>query len=87
MKTSKNRNLKKTFIIPKTDKTLETEVIQIYPSGELLPENLLRFYIYFSNPMEGKNSFKYIKLFDQQGVEIKDVFLRYKQELWRVSTS
>src|SRR4051812_10923498 len=27
------------------------EVVAVYPSGEVLPENQLRFYVHFSNPM------------------------------------
>lgn len=77
-----NNGLKKTFTIANTVSAPETQIDRIYPSGEQLPENLLRFYIYFTNPMKAANSLKHIKLFDHQGIEIKDVFLRYKQELW-----
>lgn len=77
-----NTFLEKTFFIPKTQRLSETEVTQIYPSGNLLPENLLRFYIYFSNPMQLGVSSQYIKLIDDQGKEVQDVFMQYKQELW-----
>ncbi len=79
---SKNRFFDKTFSIPKIANLSETVVTQIYPSGEQLPENLLRFYIYFSNPMQRGAALKYIKLLDDQGNEVKKVFLQYKQELW-----
>jgi len=79
---SQIRFIEEIFYIPREDYQLETVVTQIYPSGEQLPENLLRFYIYFSNPMQRGFSLKYIKLLDDQGNDVKNVFLQYKQELW-----
>ena len=38
------------FMIPKRT-TSPTRVVQIYPSTDVLPENLLRFYIHFSAAM------------------------------------
>jgi hypothetical protein len=44
--------LKLEFLIPSDQKTRAlTEVTHIFPSCDLLPENLLRFYVRFSNSM------------------------------------
>ena len=57
-------------------------VTQIYPSGETLPENTLRFYIHFSVPMQPHLALDYIKLRDANGAVDDAAFMRFKQELW-----
>lgn len=59
-----------------------TEVSEIYPSGNALPENVLRFYIHFSKPMKPQVAFDYIKLVDVTGKVDDAAFMRFKQELW-----
>lgn len=59
-----------------------TYVTDIYPSGELLPENVLRFYIHFSKPMKPHVAFNYIKLIDATGNVDDAAFMQFKQELW-----
>jgi hypothetical protein len=59
-----------------------TQVTQIYPSADLLPENLLRFYIYFSASMREGESLQHIHLFDDDGQEVAGAFLDPLQELW-----
>jgi len=39
------------FVIARNEAKLMTVVDNIYPSAPVLPENLLKFYIYFSGPM------------------------------------
>ena len=70
------------FSLPKKQVKRQTRVVQIYPCNEDLPENLLRFYIYFSSPMRRGFSDKAIKLVDEQDEEINNVFMKFKQELW-----
>ena len=41
------------------------EVITIHPSGDLLPANHLKFYIYFSEPMLQGDIFDFFSLFDR----------------------
>ena len=57
-------------------------VTDIYPSGDTLPENTLRFYIHFSVPMQPHVAFDYIKLRDASGAVDGAAFMRFKQELW-----
>lgn len=61
---------------------LAPSVTHIYPSGDTLPENTLRFYIHFSVPMQPHVGFDYIQLRDVNGVFDDAAFMRFKQELW-----
>jgi len=70
------------FSLPKKHIQAQTRIVQIYPSNEDLPENLLRFYIYFSSPMRRGFSNEAIKLIDEHGEEVKNAFMKFKQELW-----
>src|SRR5262249_20989692 len=55
---------------------------RIYPSGEVLPENLLRFYLHFSSPMSRGEAYKHLRLLDASGKAIADTFLELDEELW-----
>ena len=57
-------------------------VTDLYPSGDVLPENTLRFYIHFSVPMRPHVAFDYIKLSDASGDVDEAAFMRFSQELW-----
>ena len=57
-------------------------VVGISPSADSLPANLLRFYIEFSSPMRLNEAGAHLALLDARGVEVRNVFLRYKEELW-----
>ncbi|MEM1338522.1 MAG: hypothetical protein AAGF96_12255 [Bacteroidota bacterium] len=54
----------------------------VYPSAELLPENLLRMYVQFSQPMKTVGNLEKIKLVDEEGLELKNVFFNNVHELW-----
>ncbi len=58
------------------------ELLRIYPSADLLPENLLRFYFCFSTPMKKGEMLKYIQLVDSKGNKDSHAFMQFKQELW-----
>ncbi len=60
----------------------QAEVISIYPLADQLPENLLRFYIYFKTPMKKGQGLKYIQLIDEAGNVDRHAFMEFKQELW-----
>lgn len=70
------------FSIPKQRSSQVTEVTHVYPTGDIIPENLLRFYIYFSSPMRRGFSDQNVKLFDHEGNEVRGALMRFKQELW-----
>jgi hypothetical protein len=59
-----------------------TEIVQIYPSSDQLPENQLKFYLHFSGPMSRGQAYQRIHLLDAQGKELKAVFLELGEELW-----
>jgi hypothetical protein len=57
-------------------------VTQIFPSCGLLPENLLRFYVCFSSPMQRGCALKEISLLDSDGQPVADALYRPPVELW-----
>ncbi|MBV9763630.1 MAG: hypothetical protein JOZ48_02195, partial [Acidobacteriaceae bacterium] len=59
-----------------------TEVTEIFPSGDLLPENLLRFYVCFSNSMQRGQAEKQIALVGPDGRRVADALYRAPIELW-----
>jgi hypothetical protein len=65
-----------------TNKTPTTELMQIYPSSDSLPENLLKFYLTFSNPMSGGRVYDHIHLFNESNEEVELPFLELGEELW-----
>jgi len=61
---------------------LTPKVVNIYPTADTLPENLLRLYIQFSHSMKAINNLENIKLIDEQGLEIKGAIFNNVYELW-----
>lgn len=59
-----------------------TTVTDVYPTGAALPENLLRFYIYFSSPMGPDDIIPAIDLLDTDGAVIDGAFLSNRFDLW-----
>jgi len=59
-----------------------TTVVQVYPSGHLLPENQLKFYIHFSHPMSRGEAYQRIRLLDKNGKIVPFPFLELAEELW-----
>jgi hypothetical protein len=70
------------FSIPKLLERPTSRVTAVHPSREVLPENLLRFYIHFSAPMSRGEAYNRIKLLDATGKPIADPFLELGEELW-----
>jgi hypothetical protein len=59
-----------------------TAVTNIFPSCDLLPENLLRFYVCFSNTMQRGRALEEISLLDSDGHAVADALYRPPCELW-----
>jgi hypothetical protein len=59
-----------------------TVVEQVFPTGTRLPENLLKFYIHFSNPMAMRDAYAHVHLRDEHGRELIQPFLEINEELW-----
>lgn len=58
------------------------EVLQLYPSADTLPANLLKIYLHFTNSMTQGNCYRYIHLLNDQGDTLRGVFLELHPELW-----
>ncbi len=69
------------FPIPQAD-SAPTSVTAVYPSGKLLPENMLKFYLHFSAPMEQGVAYRHVHLLDSSCNEIELPFLELAEELW-----
>jgi hypothetical protein len=59
-----------------------TVVESVSPSAEVLPENLLRFYLQFSAPMSRGEAYSHIRLLNAAGQAVADPFLELNEELW-----
>ena len=70
------------FQIPLVKREPTTVVSQIYPSADVLPENLLKFYLYFSAPMSGGHIYEQIHLTNEKGDAVELPFLEIDEELW-----
>jgi len=73
--------IEKTFEGPPRDLTPTARVEQIFPSGDVLPSNQLRLYIYFSAPMSRGEAAARIHFLDDKGKELPGVLLP-GEELW-----
>ncbi|MFY8202304.1 MAG: hypothetical protein ACOVLE_16625, partial [Pirellula staleyi] len=58
-------------------------VSAVYPSSDVLPENLLKFYVHFTAPMSRGEAYQRIHLM-QGSREIKSPFLELGEELWDI---
>jgi hypothetical protein len=67
---------------PSRHSSPSTIVSHVYPSADLLPENLLKFYVHFSAPMSRGRIYDHIHLRDEAGKEVELPFLEINEELW-----
>lgn len=65
----------------------KAQVSAVYPTADVLPENLLRFYVYFSKPMQRQDILSSVYLVDQDGNRLDGVFLDNKFDLWSPDSS
>ena len=77
-----NSAIEAVFDAPKAKAAAATRVERVYPSTDLLPENQLKFYLYFSAPMQRGEAWRRIHLLDQSGALVDHPFLEIDQELW-----
>lgn len=72
-----------TFAVPAATSTALARVVQIYPVASTLPENILRFYVYFSQPMAEGGFIEHIRLTHvESGEDLSGVFFDNIYELW-----
>jgi hypothetical protein len=60
----------------------DAKVTHVFPSGDVLPENVLRLYIRFSNPMQRGRALDNIVMLGPDGTLAPDVLYRAPVELW-----
>jgi hypothetical protein len=73
--------LERTFDGPARDRLPIARVERVYPSGDVLPANQLRLYLFFSTSMSQGEAGRRIRLLDEDGKELEGVFLP-GEELW-----
>jgi hypothetical protein len=73
------------FCLPKETNAECTHVKHVFPSSDSLPENLLRFYACFSNPMQRGWAEEHITVLGPDGQPAPDVLYRPPVELWDTS--
>jgi len=76
------RELTAVVRVPTSSSTPATVVTHIYPSADVLPENLLKFYVHFSAPMSRGHIYDYIRLLNANGKQVELPFLEIDEELW-----
>ncbi|MHC5537844.1 Ig-like domain-containing protein, partial [Singulisphaera rosea] len=57
-------------------------VVRVDPSGEKVPENLLKLYVHFSRPMGRGESYQHVRLLEASGKPVERPFLEIGEELW-----
>jgi hypothetical protein len=70
------------FSLPRDRSPTRTGVMRVFPSCDSLPENLLRFYVCFSSPMQRGRAEEHITLLGPDGRPAPDVLYRPPIELW-----
>jgi hypothetical protein len=77
-----SRPLEATLTMPRPATGAPTSVAAVYPSADELPENLLKFYIHFTAPMSRGDSYRHLRIVDDDGREVPDAMLEIGEELW-----
>ncbi len=57
-------------------------ITAILPDKDTLPENLLKIYLCFSEPMREGQALRHIRLYDEAGDSLPGTFLELQPELW-----
>jgi hypothetical protein len=74
--------IKREISIPALPPREPTKVTAVYPSGDVLPENQLRFYLHFSAPVRQGEVYSRVKLLGPDGKHDQRAFLEIGEELW-----
>ena len=64
------------------DDTTTPRLLAVHPAGDTLPENLLRWYLEFSQPMRPGQARDHVRLLNDKGQEDQTAFLDTSEELW-----
>lgn len=74
--------VQRTFEFPKLRPLTTKAISDIYPSGDTLPANLLRMYVYFEQPMGLANPHEHVWLLDETGQQVNTPFVEITEGLW-----
>ena len=74
--------LKQELSIPKPAASHTTRIANVYPTADMLPQNLLKFYIHFTAPMSQGSAYQFIELAAADGEVLEHPFLEIAEELW-----
>ena len=76
------RRVEAIISLPAPSRAEPTIVDAVFPSSDVLPENQLKFYIHFSQPMRRGDSYRHIRLLDAKQKPVEAPFLELAEELW-----
>ncbi len=77
------RTLATTVALPRgVTPVKEARVVGVSPAGTTVPENLLRFYIWFSTPMARETGLPHVTLTDERTGPVADAFLPVDGGFW-----
>lgn len=82
LRINKARELTAVIRVPDRNLTPATVVTHVYPTADVLPENLLKFYVHFSAPMSRGHIYDHIRLVAENGKPVELPFLEIDEELW-----
>jgi hypothetical protein len=71
-----------TFEVPLDTTLSDPELLAVYPSADTLPENLLKMYLAFSEPMVEGKSLTHVYVIRNERDTVRDTFLDLQPELW-----
>ena len=70
------------FELPPESARPPAKLLTIYPTAAKLPQNQLKFYLYFSAPMSRGAAYDHLELLDAHGEPVDLPFLELAEELW-----
>ncbi|MCF7765593.1 MAG: hypothetical protein K9N62_18130 [Verrucomicrobia bacterium] len=79
---SSGEAITRTFLIPAPQPVATASVLRVSPTADVLPENQLKFYLYFSAPMSRGQGYEHIHLTTTNGTPVDLPFLEIDEELW-----
>lgn len=60
----------------------QPEVVNIFPTSDTLPVNIIRFYVEFSKPMQEMGIYNHIHITNEKGNKLDKVFYEHGVEFW-----
>jgi hypothetical protein len=68
--------------IPLPANAKKTALVNLFPTTDTVPENLLKIYLQFSAPMREGEALQHVHLLNESKDTLKDIFLDLQPELW-----